>query len=1211
MTVAVACSVCAQTYEVGAGASKPSEPQSGQTHSQLGWGSNIENARLARTAQVALQQGNYALALDYAQRAAQAVPDDPHLWFLVGYAARLGGKLQQSVDAYNRGLRLSPSASDGLSGLAQDYGLMGRNEDAIRLLIQVVAIDPKRGSDLLLLGDLYMRTGDYSSAINWLERAERIAPGARSELLLAICYQRMKRMDLASHYLESAEKRAPANADVQRSMAGYYRETGKYSEAITALKSIRNPAPDVTAELAYTYQLDGKLDDSAKFYGQAAKAQPKNLDMQFAAAQAQIAVGSVAEANLFVERAAAVDAAHYRLHEIRGEIAQLQERDEDAVHEFEASLARLPANPAEGPLYAIQLHMDLAALHQKLGDEGGANHEVQTAQAEINAVDGNGPRKEEFLRLRALIKLNTGDLDGALADIKGALAIDNLNHNDLQLNGDILMKLGQADQAIEIYKQVLAKDPDNRLALTSLGYASRAIGNFQDAEKYFRRLEQVNPSSYVAYLALGDLYTGGREFTSAQTAYSKGYDLAPHNALIVAGGMNAAIEAHNMTVAGTWFARVTSEMRTNAQVLREEERYLSFEGKYQESEEVAQEAIKLLPRDRDVVVYLGYNLLHLEKYDELLELTSKYLTILQKEPDIPLLAGYVHKHQKMSEQARQDFTEALQRDPSVVTAYVNRGYMLNDLHQSQLAAADFETALTHEPDNGEAHLGLAYSDLDLHRSEAAVKQSELAERAMGDSMDIHVIRATAFGREGVLTKAVNEYRAALKFSPQDGALYLGLGNTLFAERQYRETIDALDSAEKFSPDDASIYALEARSYAGLEERDQALRNIQLAEVRAGKMPGSMQSEIFLSTGEALSALGDQRGSMDRFQKALVVPNSDRVGVRLAIARLMAQEDHSQDAERQIALGLMEAEAGDTAPENGNQFIEAADVFRSLHEYELSQGYLERAKAAGAPDSEVRIGLADNFLALGDTVRAQAELAAISVTEGSAPEYQYLLAEANVFRQKHQNAQALTAFAQASTAQGEDQSAEQGMIEAGADEGLRVTPTLSFLSDLSVEPIFEDSTVYVLDSKLDATFAVPSTDSALLPPPRSSLQTQSTSRSFANAKRILSITKCAGNDFGSQHQLGSQQEYDRLHVQLWTKPNYPAGEQCCDIQQRCAGDTPPGFVVSDPNGPEPLQGLHLCVDKLIFQCCIGKRLCYPRGRSIYPESFEFACIGWRC
>jgi hypothetical protein len=43
----------------------------------------------------------------------------------------------------------------------------------------------------------------------------------------------------------------------------------------------------------------------------------------------------------------------------------------------------------------------------------------------------------------------------------------------------------------------------------------------------------------------------------------------------------------------------------------------------------------------------------------------------------------------------------------------------------------------------------------------------------------------------------------------------------------------------------------------------------------------------------------------------------------------------------------------------------------------------------------------------------------------------------------------------------------------------------------VDPIFEDTTVYVLDSKLDATQPVQATNGSLLPPPRSSVQTQST------------------------------------------------------------------------------------------------------------------------
>ena len=1087
----------AQTYQIGPDAAKPSQPSQAQ-QPNLGWGSNIENARIARAAQQALQKGDRVHALEFAQRASQSAPNDPQLWFLLGYAARLNSKFQLSVDAYSHGLKISPSSLEGLSGLAQTYSAMGRNEDAERMLKQVLAADPQRANDALVLGDLFMRTGDYGSALDALGRAERYHPDARSELLMAICYEHEKKLDQANKYLEAAQKRSPGNPEVQRSLAGYFREVGKYPEAITALKSIRNPKPDITAELAYTYQLDGKLEDSARLYAQAADEGPNDMGLQLSAAQAQIGAGAVEQAQPFLKRSEAIDANYYRLHAIRGEIDRMQEHDPDAVREYNTAIANLPAEPAEGPLYGIQLHMDLSDLYRSQRDDQAANHEVEIAGQLIGKIDQQGPGRAPFLRLRAQIKLASGDLDGALADVKEALAVDAHDPNGLQLNGDVLMKLGHTEEAIAAYKKILAIDARNRFALTSLGYASRAAGRDADAEKYFQRLAQVDPNLYVPYLALGDMYTARRHLKSAQASYEKAFELAPKNALVVAGGMNAAIEAHDLSTAGKWLGRSTPEMAHEPLLLREEERYLSFKGDYQESAQMGQEALKALPRDRDVVVYLGYDLLHLERWDELLALTQQYQSILPSEPDIPLLRGYVHKHEGQFEQAQEDFSEAIKRDPNVVTAYVNRGYMLNDLQKPDAAASDFDAALKRDPRDGEAHLGLAYADLDLHKPAAAIRNANLAEQVMGDSKNVHVIRATAYGREDMLAKAADEYKAALKFTPDDSALHLGLANTLFSSRHYHEAIDELQTAQRSSPSNPSISAMLARSFANLGDRAQTFHYVKLAEEEAQAAPPpkgpfgeSIEGTTFVSTGEALSALGEQKAAMERFSKALQIPQSNRVSVRLAIAQTMAQEGHDDDAQREIALALMESAAGDSLAPSGGQYIEAADIFRSLHDYRLSQTYVQHAKSAGAPDTEVRIGLANNYLALGETTKANAELAAIKVEADSAPDYQYLLAQANIYRQEHHNVQALTSFAQASDAEGEDQTATTSLLEAGANEGLRVTPRVSVLSDFLVEPIFEDTTVYVLDSKLDAPFAIPASDTSLLPPPRSSLEIQST------------------------------------------------------------------------------------------------------------------------
>ena len=1093
--VVLAWPAFSQVYQVGSGGTVKPQAQPGQKQTsgqQLGWGSNIQSARLARAAQQALDRGDHPLALEYAQRAAQSAPSDPQLWFLVGYTARLDGRYGQSLNAYQKGLQISPGSADGESGLAQTYSLMGRTSDAEHLLQQLLATNPARRNDQLLLGNLYLQSGDYNDALQSLTTADRFASDARSELLLALCYEHLHQMDRANHYLQLARSRAPNNPDVERSLAGYYRQSGDYAKAVDELQAIPNPRPDVVAELAYTDGLAGRMSDSAQLYGKAADAEPHDAALQLSAAQAEVAAGAPDQAEPFLKRAAAIDPNYYRLHAIRGEIAEGQDHDEDAAREYSEAIAHLPSSPVEGPLYGIQLHMNLETLEEQLGASDAAHQQLQIAENEIGALNEQGSDRAAFLRLRAQVEMAAGQVPKALSDIHEALALTPNDPNGLQLDGDLLMKQGHIEDAIDAYKKVLTIDPHSRFALTSLGYASRAEGNDRAAEKYFDTLAKEYPSLYVPYLALGDLYTARHEYKRAQVDYAKGYAVAPQNALIVAGGMNAGIEAHDLPLAGQWLHRTTDAMQRTPQVLREEERYFSFEGQYQRSADLGRQAIQYLPHDRDVVVYLGYDLLRLGKYQELQALTNRYEDVLPHEPDIPLLAGYVYKHDGEKQKALQAFTETLRRDPSVVTAYVNRGFVLNDLHRPDQAAADFEQALQREPKDGEAHLGLAFADLNLQHAEAAIRQTELAEKYEGDSEALHLIRATAYGREGMLTRAADEYHAALRFDPGDGTLYLGLGGVLFAERRYHDAIDELEKAQTLQPRDAQVYALEARAWAGLQDRDAAMHDVELAEQFAAEMPatpsatGSPKSDIYVSTGEALSTLGDNQAAMERFSRALTTPNSNRVSVRLAVAQLMVQQGHSDSAQRQIALAQMEAAVGQTAPPTGNQYIEAADLFGQMHDYQLSETYLQHAQTAGAPDLSVRVAMANDDLAVGNTTQAATELAAASRDDGSQSDYSFLLAQANVYEQEHRSTQALSAFAQAAKAAGEDQTAERDLLQAGGNEGYRITPEFSALSNFVAQPIFEDSTVYVLDAK---TFGNPpaiygaTTNLAELPPPR--------------------------------------------------------------------------------------------------------------------------------
>ncbi len=175
----------------------------------------------------------------------------------------------------------------------------------------------------------------------------------------------------------------------------------------------------------------------------------------------------------------------------------MREQVPEAIKEYEAALASLTAEPSEGALYGIQLHMDLMDLYKSNRNQGAADQQLKTAQDEIGRLNEQGPNRAPFLRLRALVRMHGGNLDGALQDIKEALAVSAHDPDGLQLNGDILMKLGRTEDAIDVYKRILTMNANNRFALISLGYASRAAGHDQAAEKYFQRLAQVD--SFAVY----------------------------------------------------------------------------------------------------------------------------------------------------------------------------------------------------------------------------------------------------------------------------------------------------------------------------------------------------------------------------------------------------------------------------------------------------------------------------------------------------------------------------------------------------------------------------------------------------------------------------------------------------------------------------------------------------------------------------------------
>src|SRR5690349_3129715 len=639
-----------QKGKKGRKAASPATPSSGG----LGWGSSIQVGRYARAAQQALSKGNYPAAMNFAQRMVQSAPNDARNWFLLGYTSRLAGKYAVSLDAYDKGLAKQPNSVEGLSGKAQTYIRMGKADEAKKLLLQVIAANPRRATDLAMAGELFMQSGDLPRAQNLLERAEGVQPTPHAELLLAITYMKEKQPEKAKQLLDKAMKRSPRNTEIFRAVAQYYRESHDYKSAIAILQKAPVKNADVMSELGYTYELAGMKKESADTYEKAAGMAPKSVNVQLAAAQAQLRVGNLDKTRTYLTRGEQLDANYYRLHAIRGDLAKIERRDSDAVKEYLAALAAMPEGPAEGILYPTQLRLNLIDTYRNLDDDAAISQQLRIAQQELAKIQVEGPQQVEYLRLRAAIKGLGNDVAGAEADLKEALKLDPENDNVTLQYGSLLWKAGRKSEARQMYTTLLKRDDKNRYALEALGYLSRDEGDNKAAETFFSRMAAAFPNDYVPYMALGDLYTAMKEYPRAQESYEKAHKLAPTNSQIIASGSNAAIEAGKVDLAGQWIARATGAMKNDPRVMRETERYLFLKGRYAESARLGEQAIVKLPHDRDAAVYLGYDYYNLGRYDEVLALVSRYEGVLPKEANFPLLAGHVHKQNQLLQQRSEE-----------------------------------------------------------------------------------------------------------------------------------------------------------------------------------------------------------------------------------------------------------------------------------------------------------------------------------------------------------------------------------------------------------------------------------------------------------------------------------------------------------------------------------------------------------------------------
>jgi tetratricopeptide (TPR) repeat protein len=180
-----------------------------------------------------------------------------------------------------------------------------------------------------------------------------------------------------------------------------------------------------------------------------------------------------------------------------------------------------------------------------------------------------------------------------------------------------------------------------------------------------------------------------------------------------------------------------------------------------------------------------------------------------------------------------DYYIALEFEPDLAEAYLNRGVAYDDRGEYDLAIADYEKAI---------ELGLGFAEVYGNRGVAhyhngeydlAIADHDRAIELKPDLAEAHYNRGLAYSDKGEYDLAIADCDKAINLRPDDavaysnrGVVYINRGLALAQKDNYDLAIADLNKAIKLEPDYADAYYNRGLAHKMRGEKDEAIRDFE-------------------------------------------------------------------------------------------------------------------------------------------------------------------------------------------------------------------------------------------------------------------------------------------------------------------------------------------------------------------------------------------------
>lgn len=468
------------------------------------------------------RQGKNDAAWESLQQILRAAPEHMPSVLLAGAVQYSLGSMSQAEQYLKNYLEKDPGNLYARNLLASTLLKTHQTQRALDVLAPALKATQPNFQSLMLAGDAYMQSGDFTKATDYFEKASTLAPedakphaalgiskmaqgedahavselemaaqldskSSNADVLLVMTHLRHKEFDKALVAAKAMEKDHPDNPLSHNLEGVAYLGKKDIASARTSFEkavSIQSTYFPAVANLAQLDLLDKKPDLAKKRFEAILQKDKKNIKAMTALANLALGQGQVKEATSWLERAS-------------------------------------KENPD-----ALQPAILLVAHYLRIGDK-------QKALSLAQKLQGSNPESPEALDILAQAQFVNGDKPAALETYNRLVTMRPDSALAQFRIASIYMAMQNPSAASDALKKALTLQPDYLEAQLAMASLEVRKGNYEQALAIARQIQKKNGKSPVGYVLEGDLLTVQKKPDLAVKAYEQAFSISQSGPLLV------------------------------------------------------------------------------------------------------------------------------------------------------------------------------------------------------------------------------------------------------------------------------------------------------------------------------------------------------------------------------------------------------------------------------------------------------------------------------------------------------------------------------------------------------------------------------------------------------------------------------------------------------------------------------------------------------